>query len=131
MARWGKPLAVHTDNGSEYRGSFERLCKASGVVHRRITAGNSKANGMAEWSIRSLKETLRRGLTAQAASFWSSHLPAALTALRHTPARAHSLAPFAMVTGRAARQPSLVPPPRWELPDDPSKQQHLQYYDSL
>ena len=63
-ARWGKPLAVHMDNGSEYRGSFERLCRVSGVVHRRITAGNSKANGMAKQTIRSLKETLQWVLTA-------------------------------------------------------------------
>ena len=33
MHRWGKPRYVRTDHGSEFKGSFARLCKVLGVVH--------------------------------------------------------------------------------------------------
>ena len=43
--KWGKPLWVRTDNGVEYKGSFDRLCSGLAIAHHQITAGNSKANG--------------------------------------------------------------------------------------
>ena len=33
MHQWGKPRYVRTDHGSEFKGSFARLCKVLGVVH--------------------------------------------------------------------------------------------------
>ena len=45
VTQWGKPRYVRTDNGSEYQGSFHRLCAALGIAHHKITVGNSKANG--------------------------------------------------------------------------------------
>ena len=45
VARWGKPRWVRTDNGSEFAGDFAAFCRASGIVQRKITVGNSKANG--------------------------------------------------------------------------------------
>ena len=33
MHRWGKPRYVRTDHGSEFKGSFARLCKVLGIVH--------------------------------------------------------------------------------------------------
>ena len=61
---WGKPRWVRTDNGAEYRGSFEKLCKGLAIVHHRITAGNSKANGQVERVIHLLKDVCRKGMTA-------------------------------------------------------------------
>ena len=45
IVRWGKPRFVRTDNGSEFQGSFERLCTSLGIAHHHITVMNSKANG--------------------------------------------------------------------------------------
>ena len=45
MGRWGKPRYVRTDHGSEFKGSFARLCKVLGIVHQQLTVGNSKGNG--------------------------------------------------------------------------------------
>ena len=45
VARWGKPRWVQMDNGSEFAGDFAAFCKAAGIVQRRISVGNSKANG--------------------------------------------------------------------------------------
>ncbi len=45
LARWGKPSWVTTDNGLEFAGHFKELCEALGVKLRKITVGNSRANG--------------------------------------------------------------------------------------
>ena len=45
VARWGKPRYIRTDNGTEFAGSFARLCSSLKIVHSKITVGNSKANG--------------------------------------------------------------------------------------
>ena len=100
VTAWGKPQFVRTDNGSEFAGSFARLCKTLAIAHHRITVGNSKANGQVERTIRTLKDVLRRGLTKEPASYWSNHLAPALAMLRFTPSRMTGLAPFSMVTGR-------------------------------
>ncbi len=100
VTHWGKPRFIRTDNGSEFQGSLHRLCSALGIAHNRITVGNSKANGQAERTIRTLKETIRRGLTKEPASYWSNHLAPALAMLRFTQSSATGLAPFSLVTGR-------------------------------
>ena len=33
MHRWGKPRYVRTDHGSEFKGSFARLCRVLSIVH--------------------------------------------------------------------------------------------------
>ena len=45
VSRWGKPAWIRTDNGTEFKGVTETLCSALGIKMRRITVGNSRANG--------------------------------------------------------------------------------------
>ena len=44
-------------------GFFTAMVKSMGVKHRRITVGNSQANGQVERANRTLKEVIRRMLT--------------------------------------------------------------------
>lgn len=97
---WGKPRYIRTDNGSEFAGSLHRLCESLGIQHNRITVGNSKANGQVERTIRTLKETIRRGLVRDPHSYWSNHVAPALAMMRFTPNRITGLTPFSLVTGR-------------------------------
>ena len=60
LARWGKPCWVTTDNGMEFTGHFKDLCDALGVTARRITVGNSRANGQVERTIRTIKDVIRK-----------------------------------------------------------------------
>ena len=62
VSRWGKPRFVRTDNGSDYGASFEKLCKGLGIVHHKISIGNSKANGQVERIFRVIKTVIRKGL---------------------------------------------------------------------
>ena len=108
VARWGKPHWVTTDNGQEFAGSFQELAGHMGVKLKRITVGNSRANGQVERTIRTVKDVIRRMLTAQPDSFWSDHLAPALMALRFTPHRVLKLPPFTVVSGRTPVPPSYL-----------------------
>ena len=63
VARWGKLHYIWTNNGTEFAGSFARLCKGLCIVHHHITIANSKANRQVERMIRMLKDCIQRGLT--------------------------------------------------------------------
>ena len=124
-------MFLRTDNGAEFQGSFHRLCKALGIVHHRITVGNSKANGQVERTIRTLKEVIRRGLTKEPATFWSNHLGPALAMLRFTSSRMTGLPPFTIVTGRYPQLPSLPARPLPDLPAQPTPRQEETYFAAM
>ena len=48
------------DNGTEWGADFSKLVKRLGIVHMHITVGNSKANGMLEPIVRSIKDIIRK-----------------------------------------------------------------------
>ena len=58
--------------------------------------------------IRTVKDVIRRMLTAQPDSFWSDHLAPALMALRFSYHRALRLPPFTVVSGRTPVPPSYL-----------------------
>ena len=128
ITHWGKPRYIRTDNGSEFQGSLHRLCNSLGITHRRITVGNSKANGQVERTIRTLKEAIRRGMTRDPRSYWSNHLAPALAMLRFTPNSTTGLTPFSLVTGRHPYLPSLPARPLPDLPPQPTPEQEESYY---
>lgn len=55
----GKLLYVRKENNSELARSFSCLCISMGTVHYCITLGNSKANGLLKWTIRTIKDAVR------------------------------------------------------------------------
>ena len=123
VARWGKLCYVQTDNGAEFAGSFARLCKGLGIVHHHINVGNSKVNGQVEWTIRTLKDCIRCGLTKTPATFWTNHLAPALLLLRMTESRMTGIAPYLLVTGRQPLLLSIAVPGLPSLPDQPTPEQ--------
>ena len=96
VARWGKPCYIWTGNGAEFAGSFARLCKGLGIVHHHITIG--KANGQVEWTIRMLKDCIRRGLTKTPATFWTNHLAPVLLLLCMMASRMTGVTLYLLVT---------------------------------
>ncbi len=77
-------------------------------MHRRITVGNSRANGIAERAIRTLKDVMRRSMTTQEDSHWSDHVPAALMMLRFTATPTIKFPPFTVITGRTPVPPAYL-----------------------
>ena len=80
--------------------------RSLGIKHKRITVGNSQANGQVERTVRTVKDAIRRMLTSRPSTYWSDHVPAALMMLRFTPQRTLGLAPFVVATGHVAVPPS-------------------------
>ena len=100
MTNWGNLRFIRTDDGSEFQGSLHCLCQSLGFEHHRITVGNNKANRQVEHAIKTLKETIRRGLTQDPHSYWSNYVVPALAMMRFTPNCMTGLTPFCLVTGR-------------------------------
>ena len=66
--------------------------------------------------IRTLKSVIRRYLGRQPTLEWSDIIPYALVALRMTPAAAHGLPPFTVITGGVPVLPSQLPEEDLEVP---------------
>jgi Integrase core domain len=45
VCRYGVPQWVRTDRGSEFKADFEAYCASSGIIIRKISANNPRANG--------------------------------------------------------------------------------------
>ena len=128
VACWGKPRYVRTDNGSEFMGTFTRLCKGLGIIQHHITVGNSKANGQVERMIRTLKDCIRRGLTKMPTIFWTNHLAPVLLLLRMTTSRMTGVAPYLLTTGQQPLLLSIAVPGLPSLPDQPIPDEEETYF---
>ena len=58
VARWGRPLMIRTDNGTEFAAEFHDLVSSLGIKVIKITPSNSRANGQAERMIRTFKSMI-------------------------------------------------------------------------
>lgn len=93
------------------------------ISERKITVGNSRANGQAERYIRTLKDVLRKYLAKNPASYWSDMVPYALLAMRMTVHSAHGMPPFTVVTGRYPSLPSHILPELSQPPGEPAEEE--------
>jgi hypothetical protein len=56
LARFGRPVEVVTDNGSEYKAEFHQLLVHHGIDHRLTTSAHPEANGAAERMVQVMKK---------------------------------------------------------------------------
>jgi transposase InsO family protein len=75
--RYGVPVVITTDNGTEVEGAFQHLLARLGVYNVHTSVRHAQSNGAAERLVRTLKEML----TAKAASS-TGHWPSLLPPLR-------------------------------------------------
>ena len=60
VCRYGLPAMVRTDQGQEFSGEFSAYLKAHGILHRRISTQNPRANGQIERYNRTIEVMLRK-----------------------------------------------------------------------
>ena len=65
IIQYGKPDAVRSDHGSEFRGELRAFLKSEGIRHVMPLPYNPKANGFIERYFRTLRKTLFRRLKAR------------------------------------------------------------------
>jgi hypothetical protein len=97
VCRYGVPRWVRCDRGTEFRGDFEAYCCTSGIIVRRTSADNPRANGQVERYNLMLRQGLRRMVVGVPGAEWWHVLPDVLRALRVLPHSVTGLSPFALV----------------------------------
>lgn len=48
VCRYGVPVVVRSDRGTEYRGEFDAYLRRQGIQHRLISTAHPRANGLVE-----------------------------------------------------------------------------------
>ena len=102
--RYGAPLTVVVDGGSEFGQEFQKALSQAGVKITVTTPYYPEANGMIERGHQPLKDTLVK-LCATDGKKWRHYLPLVLFADRISTKRTTGYSPFELMFG----QPAILP----------------------
>lgn len=112
LCRYGAIAEIITDNGPAMVAAAEELAKTYGIRHIKISAYNSRANGVVERRHRDLRETLAK-VCGPSMQGWTNALPAAMWAERCTVLKSVGKSPFEIATGQTPRFPFDLREANW------------------
>jgi hypothetical protein len=98
LCRWGAVEELVTDNGTAYIAALDWLASKYGINHIRISAYNSRANGIVERQHRTIRESLLKTCEGDA-SKWPATAPHVFWADRVTTRKSTGHSPFFMAHG--------------------------------
>ena len=98
LCRWGAVEEIVTDNGSAYIAALDWLANKYNIRHIRISAYNSRANGIVERQHRTIRESLLKTCEGEV-SKWPAAAPHVFWADRVTTHRSTGHSPFFMTHG--------------------------------
>ena len=98
LCRWGAVEEIVTDNGTAYVAALDWLAKRYGIRHIRISAYNSRANGIVERQHRTIRESIVKACEGDIAK-WPAVAPFAFWADRATTRKSTGHSPFYMAHG--------------------------------
>ena len=84
---FGVPMAVRVDQGTEFKGRFQRLCEYLGVQVRAVYTSHPQANGLVERYNGCIKQGLRKLASIHPTVAWTELLPTVLAGLRFLPTK--------------------------------------------
>lgn len=96
---FGAMKSIKTDQGTEYKGVFEEICKLLHIKHKRSTPYHPQTIGALERNHKVLNEYLRIFSNARKDD-WDQWLPFYCFAYNTTPNLQHNYTPFELVFGR-------------------------------
>jgi transposase InsO family protein len=97
----GPPKIIQSDNGSEFSNALlKNVLSILQVEHRLTTPYHPRGNGVAERSVRSVKDLLPKVLDGKVLD-WDLYLPKVQLQLNTRVAGLHSSAPYSLFYGRA------------------------------
>ena len=108
LARFGRPVEVVTDNGSEFKAEFHQMLVAHGIDHRYTSPAHPEANGAAERLVQVLKQCLRKYVIENGVANWDLQLTVIEFGYRTTPQRLTGYSPYFLVYGRHPTHPEQV-----------------------
>jgi hypothetical protein len=97
ITRWGAIKEIVTDNGPEFGATVKELARRYAVGHIRISAYNSRAQGIVEQGHHTFRRTLLK--SCGSASNWSRYFHHALWVDRATVRKATGYSPFYLAHG--------------------------------
>jgi hypothetical protein len=98
ICRYGAIGEVVTDNGPELKGAFEELLRRYGIPHIRISAYNSKANGVVERGHFVIREAILKSCNGNV-NQWPSKVHHAFFADKCITRRSTGFSPFYLLHG--------------------------------
>ena len=98
LCRWGAVEEIVTDNGTAYVAALDWLAERFGIRHIRISAYNSRANGIVERQHRTIRESIVKACEGNIAK-WPVVAPYAFWADRATTRKSTGHLPFYMAHG--------------------------------
>ena len=108
IARWGAPLAIHSDQGGVFESKmFGELCRLFGVRKTRTSPRNPQGNGQTERFNRTLLKMIKAFL-ADEQEDWDLHLSCLAGAYNATPHESTKMTPNLLTMGREVRLPANV-----------------------
>ena len=105
IGRFGCPLALHSDQGSNFGSDvFQQLCQLMEIRKSRTSVRNPKRNGGTERSHRTLLQMIRAYLKGEQ-NDWDLHLGCLTSAYRSSENESTGLTPNMLMLGREVRTP--------------------------
>ena len=102
FTEFGPPKVLQSDNGTEFINKvLKSLVAAAGIDHRLVAPYNPMANGLAERTVRTIKEALKKKL-AGSLDRWDEALPAATFEINTKDHALTKTAPFTLFFARGA-----------------------------
>ena len=105
IVRYGAPLQILTDQGSNFEGNqFQELCKLLGIDKVRTSAYHPSGNGLIERFHRTLNAMLGKVVSSHQRD-WDWYLPHVLAAYRASTHETTGFSPNFLMFGRETRAP--------------------------
>jgi hypothetical protein len=101
ICRFGTPLTIITDNGSHFRGDFDKLCRELGILHRFATPYHPQTNGQDERTNGLLIGRIRKWRLEEYKR-WDEDIPASVFACNTRKVSTTSFSPMESLMGYTA-----------------------------
>jgi hypothetical protein len=116
LCRWGGVEEIVTDNGTPFVAALDWLAQKYGITHIRISAYNSKANGIVERSHRTIRDSLVKACNGDITQ-WPHFVHHIFWADRVTTRRSTGHSPYFMAHGVEPILPLDITEATFLLPD--------------
>jgi len=132
IARFGIPLELHSDQGSNFQSDlFKSVCSLLEITKTRTTPYHPSSNGLIERFNRTLLGMIKSFINSNGTD-WDSHINLLLSAYRSTPHPATGFTPNFMMLGREINMPlQFLHPTPTEHRDQATDKYAIELYNKL